>query len=170
MSNIETMRIAKAKRKDGLLIVELEERDSDTERHTVVKCGLDKVHPDLPIFFDHLSDSVREILEWPGNLYLDSLTGDLQRRDRIRVTGVSWSLSEAAGVEGACLVFQIDLDGCNSPFCGTTPHLPFDQYTEDGNQPLMPDKAQMALHALRAEVNDFIGGKRAQGELGLEVA
>ena len=34
MSNIRVLRIAKAKRKDGQLQVELEDTDSDTERRT----------------------------------------------------------------------------------------------------------------------------------------
>lgn len=158
-------RIAKAKVKDGQLIVEMEGHDKDTERHTCVKCAMDKVHPDVAIRFQALSGSVREILEWPSNLYLDSITSELQHRDRVRATGVSWSYSENTDVEGACIVFQVDLEGSNSPFCGTTPHLPFDQYSEDGNQPVMPDGAQWALNDLKAEVQAFLDGKRAQGDL-----
>lgn len=156
-------RIAKAKLKDGQLIVEMEGHDKDTERHTVVKCAQDKLHAELMEAFAALSPSVREILEWPGSLYLDGISMPL--RDRIRVTGVSWSYSETTDVEGACIVFQVDLEGCTSPFCGTTPHLPYDQYSEDGNQPVMPDGAQDALNRLKGEVQAFIDGKRAQGDL-----
>lgn len=170
-----TTRIAKAKIKDGQLIVETEGHDKDTERHSVVKCAQDKLHAELMEAFAALSPSVREILEWPSNIYVDTtgyenvtstsrLTAE-HRRDRIRVTGVSWSYSETTDVEGACIVFQVDLENCTSPFCGTTPHLPYGQYSEDGNQPVMPDGAQDALNRLKGEVAAFLDGKRAQGDL-----
>lgn len=158
---MNTTRIAKAKIKDGSLIVELQGHDTDTERHTVVKCSQDKLHPGLMEAFAALSPSVREILEWPSNLYTD-IGG---REDRIRVTGVSWSHSETTDVEGACIICQVDLENSNSPLCLTTPHLPFDQYAEDGEQPVMPDGAQDALNALKTEVQAFLDGKRAQGDL-----
>src|SRR5688572_3671456 len=136
-----TSRIAKAKLKDGQLIVELQGHVKDTERLTTVKCAQDKLHPDLLEAFAALGPSVREILEWPSNLYRETVlfsptSRATTERDRIQATGVSWSFSETANVEGACIVFQVDLDGCNSPFCGTTPHLPFGQYAEDGDQPV----------------------------------
>lgn len=163
---MNTSRIARAKLKDGQLIVELQGRDDDTERHTIVKCAQDKLHPDLLDAFVALSPSVREILELPSNVWSDNLGAD----DSIRVTGVSWSHSESTDVEGACLVFQVALENCNSPFCGTTPHLPFDQYTEDGNAPVMPDGAMDALDRLRSEVEAFLAGKRSQGDLFQEAA
>jgi hypothetical protein len=147
-------RITKAKIREGQLHVELEGMENDTERKIQLK-SLDGVHPDLSAAFDALAIHVREILEWPSNLYDGSLT----------VTGVSWSHSENTGVEGAVLVCQAQLDGCTSPFCFNTPHLPFSQYCEDGNAPLMPDGAQDALDALRREVQAYIDGKRAQLEL-----
>ena len=148
------MRISKAKLKDSQLYVELEDVEKDCERKTQLK-SLDGVHPDLTDAFDALCPSVREILEWPNSLYDGKLI----------VTGVSWSYSEGTGVEGAVLVCQAQLDGCTSPFCFNTPHLPFAQYCEDGNAPLMPDGAQDALNALRTEVQRYIDGKRAQGDL-----
>lgn len=160
-----TTRIAKAKLKDGQLIVETEGHDKDTERHSVVKCAQDKLHAGLMEAFAALSPSVREILEWPSRLYWEAFGTEMQERDRIRVTGVSWSYSETTDVEGACIVFQVDLENCTSPFCGTTPHLPFGQYSEDGNQPVMPDGAQDALNRLKGEVAAFLDGKRAQGDL-----
>lgn len=162
-----TTRIAKAKIKDGQLIVELQGHDKDTERHTVVKCAQEKLHPELMEAFAALSPSVREILEWPSNLYMDydAPSAEMYDRDRIRVTGVSWSHSETTDVEGACIVFQVDLEECTSPFCGTTPYLPFGQYAEDGEQPVMPYIAQDGLNALKAEVQAFLDGRRAQGDL-----
>jgi hypothetical protein len=159
-------RIAKAKFKDGQLIVELRGHDNDTDRVTQVTCSKTKCHPDLEAAFAGLADSVREILEWPSNLY-KSYDG---KTDRITVTGVSWSYSESTNVEGACIIFQVELEENNSPFCGTTPHLPYDQYSEGGEQPVMPEGAQDALNAVAAEVQRFLDGKRAQGDLFQEAA
>jgi hypothetical protein len=147
-------RITKAKIREGQLHVELEGTDSDTERKITLR-SMEGFHADLSAAFDALAIHVREILEWPSNLYDGVLT----------VTGVSWSHSENTGVEGAVLVCQAQLDGCTSPFCFNTPHLPFSQYCEDGNAPLMPDGAQDALNVLRTEVQRYIDGKRAQLEL-----
>jgi hypothetical protein len=84
----------------------------------------------------------------------------------MRVTGVSWSMSEKTGVEGAVISAQAQLDECTSPFCFNTPFLPFDLYNEENEeQPVMPDGAQDALTALRTEVQAYIDGKRAQGDL-----
>jgi hypothetical protein len=151
------MRIAKAKIKDCQLHVELEGTDDDNERKTSLRSlGSLAYHPDLQAAFDALVPHVREVLEWPDHLYG---SGDL------RVTGVSWSLSEDTGVEGAVMVCQAKLTGCTSPFCFNTPHLPFEQYCEDGNAPTMPEDAVDALNKLRAEVQAYLDGKRAQGDL-----
>ncbi len=155
MSNIRVLRIAKAKRKDGQLQVELEDTDSDTERRTSLK-SLGGCHVDLDAAFDALARYVREILEWPSNLYSNHMT----------VTGVSWSVSEKTDVEGAVISAQASLEDCNSPFCFNTPFLPFELYNEENeSQPVMPDGAQDALRELRAEVLAYIEGKRAQGDL-----
>ena len=148
-------RIAKAGFKDGQLQVVQRCRSNDTERTITISCSKSRCHPDLEAAFDALGPSVREILEWPNSLY----------GNRLRITGVSWSYSETTDVEGACITFQADLEDSNSPFCGTTPHLPYDQYSEGGEQPVMPDGAQDALNALKEEVDRFLAGKRAQGDL-----
>ncbi len=158
---MNSMRIAKAKIKDDQLHVELEGTDEDNERKTALRSlGSHTYHPDLQAAFDALVPHVREVLEWPDPLYG---SGDL------RVTGVSWSMSDS-GVEGAVMVCQAALSTCNSPFCFNTPHLPFGQYAEDGEQPTMPDDAIDALNALKAEVQAYLDGKRAQGDLFREAA
>lgn len=160
MSNVCVTRIVKAKRKDGQLHVELEQSDTGTERRTSLK-SLDGYHPDLDAAFDALAASVREILEWPSSLYGNCM----------RVTGVSWSMSEKTGVEGAVISAQADLDGCNSPFCFNTPFLPFELYNEENEgQPVMPDGAQDCLVALRDEVQRYMDGKRGPDDLFGEAA
>jgi hypothetical protein len=150
------MRIAKAKIKDAQLHVELEGTEDDNERKTALRSlGSYTYHPDLQAAFNALVPHVREILEWPDHLYAGEL----------RVTGVSWSLSENTDVEGAVMVCQATLATCNSPFCFNTPHLPFGQYAEDGEQPEMPPDAIDALNALKCEVQAYLDGKRAQGDL-----
>jgi hypothetical protein len=149
------VRIVKAKRKDGRLHIEMEADDGHAEKKISLR-SLDGYHPDLDAAFDALAPEVREILEWPSSLYGNSM----------RVTGVSWSMSEKTGVEGAVISAQAQLDECNSPFCFNTPFLPFDLYNEENEeQPVMPDGAQDALTALRTEVQAYIDGKRAQGDL-----
>lgn len=154
--NILDTRITSAKIKDGQLQVALEGTEKDTERKTTLR-SLDGYHPDLQLAFDACVPHVREILGWPDHLYAGELI----------VTGVSWSHSENTGVDGAVMVCQAKLpEGtCNSPFCFNTPHLPFDQYSEDGQQPTMPDDAIASLCALRKEVLAYLEGKRAQGNL-----
>jgi hypothetical protein len=149
-----SMRIAKAKLKDGQLHVELESTDDDTERKTSLR-SLSGVHPDMDMAFQALRPHVREVLEWPDSIYGGCLT----------VTGVSWSFSENTEVEGATMVCQAALDTCTSPFCFNTPHLPFSQYCEDGNAPIMPPDAVDALNALKVEVQAYLDGKRQQGDL-----
>src|ERR1700675_4416703 len=104
MSNIDTFRIAKAKFKDGQLQVELRSYDKDTDRVTVVTCSKDKCHPDLEEAFAAIAPGIREILEWPNSLY----------GERLRVTGISWSYSESTDVEGASIIFQVDLEDSNA--------------------------------------------------------
>lgn len=146
-------RITKAKIREGQLHVELEGAENDTERKITLR-SMEGFHADLSAAFDALAPHVREILEMPNSLYPE-----------LKVTGVSWSHSEGTGVEGAVLVCQSPLETSTSPFCFNTPHLPFAQYCDDGNAPLMPDGAQDALDALRREVQAYIDGKRAQLEL-----
>jgi hypothetical protein len=154
--NILDTRITKAKIKDGQLEVALEGTEKDTARTTTLR-SLDGYHPDLQAAFDACVPHVRDILGWPDHLYAGELT----------VTGVSWSHSENTGVDGAVMVCQAKLpEGtCNSPFCFNTPHLPFDQYAEDGEQPTMPGDAIEALNGLRKEVQAYLDGKRAQGDM-----
>jgi hypothetical protein len=155
MSNISVTRIAKASFKDGQLLVVQRCRSSDTERTINISCSKTRCHPDLEAAFDACGSAVREILEWPSTLY----------GNRLRITGATWSHSENTDVEGACITFQVDLEDSNSPFCGTTPHLPYEQYSESGEQPVMPDGGIDALNALKSEVERFLNGKRAQGDL-----
>jgi hypothetical protein len=84
-------------------------------------------------------------------------------KDKLVVTGVSWSQSEGTGVEGACIVASAGLETCNAPLNLVTPHLPFDQYSEGAEQPVMPQSGQEALETLRKETMLFLdGSKRAQ--------
>ena len=66
---------------------------------------------------------------------------------------------------GAVMTGQVALDTSDAQFNFNTPHLPFDQYSETGNSPIMPEPAQRALEKMQAEAEAFVSGKRAQGDL-----
>lgn len=147
-------RIKKVKFDGDALEVHLEGTDDDTERKTTVR-SLGSIHPDLRIALQALEPHVRDILVLPDYWCSSSL----------RVTGVSFSHSEKTEVEGAVITCQADLTTCQSPFCFNTPHLPFEQYADEGDQPTMPVDAIEALETLKVEVRAYLDGKRAQGEL-----
>lgn len=148
-------RIAKIKFKDGVVtILEISGEGSPCETETLHKISADP-HPDFRNAMAGLETHAREILEWPSS-YAPS---------RIRITSVSFSLSENTGVEGATITGLVDLDTSNSPFSFNTPHLPFEQYNEGNTAPVMSDEAIEQLEDLRREARLFIDGKRTQGDL-----
>jgi hypothetical protein len=146
--------IKKAKIKDGGIIINLVEVDSkaNVEREMSVKSLDDRLHPDLTAAFSALENTVRVILELPSNW----------RQGCMTISGVSWAESEGTGVTGATITAQVALETCNSPLILNTPFLPFEQYNEGGEAPLMPQDGIDALENLRSGIEAFISGKRAQ--------
>lgn len=148
-------RIAKIKYKDGTVhILEKSGEGSLVESETQHKICAEP-HPDFRNAMDELVKHVRDILGWPSTLY----------PSRIRITGVSYSMSEDTGVEGAVMSGLVELDASDSPFSFNTPHLPFEQYSETGVSKLMPEDAVESLNELRREARLFLEGKRSQGDL-----
>lgn len=124
------------------------------EKATIYKCT-ENPHPDFIQAFSRMVAHVREILEIPETVWPGVMT----------VSGVSFSQSDE-GVEGAVITGFVALTTANAPFNFNTPHLPFDQYSETGESPLMPDWAQKDLELLREEAEAYMNGtKRAQQEL-----
>lgn len=148
-------RITKVGVKGDEVIVIMETNEGSREKETRFK-DVRQPHPDFRAALDRLEEYIRDILG------LGSVTWERA----IKVTGVSYSHSESTGVEGAVVIFQASLeDRCTSPFCGNTPHLPFAQYNEDGNAPIMPGYAVEAVELVRKEAQKYLEGKGAQGDL-----
>jgi len=146
------MRIAKIKTKDGAVEIHFEEYRDKEEKDVVFRCK-EPTHQDFVSAMAALVKLAREILQLPADYRPQSMT----------VTGVSFSRSEETGVEGAVLTGQVELDTSNAPFCFNTPHLPFHQYSDTGEAPLMPEHGIKLLERLRKEAEAYIAGtKRAQ--------
>lgn len=153
MSNLD--RITKVSFKDGGVHVTTETDEGSRQKNTQIKDSRTP-HPDFTAAMAGLEEYIRDILG----------IGSVPWKNAITVTGVSYSRSEGTGVEGAVVTFQVSLEErCYSPFCGNTPHLPFEQYTEDGNAPLMPDYAVEQVALVRNEALAYVNGKGAQGDL-----
>ena len=155
MSNLAE-RVTKVSYKKGDWTVETTHTYGKTEKAVRFK-SRETCHPDLSVAFNKLVGSVREICEFPDSLYAGKIT----------IGGVSWSLSENTGVEGAVLSFLVELEGSNAPAAWNTPHLPYDQYNEEGpEQPTLPADTVEALEILRREALAYAKGeKRAQSDL-----
>lgn len=147
--------ISKIKLREGQVVIVISEKESDqNERETTIK-SYDSPHEDFHSALEALQVHARDILQLPRDW----------REGQLRVTGVSFSMSEDTGVMGAVMTGQVALDTSEAPFNFNTPHLPFDQYSETGNSPIMPDAAQKALEKMQGEAEAFVNGKRAQGDL-----
>lgn len=127
---------------------------SDDEREIVLR-SVEAPHPDLPAKMAALAYDVRKLLELPHDWAKDGFT----------VAKVIWSLSEKTGVRGAVMSCQVALECADAPLVLNTPHLPFEQYSETGNGPLMPEATIARLNELEAEALAFLDGKRAQASL-----
>ena len=101
-----------------------------------------------------LDNHVRMILEVP-----------IDWAEEITVTSVIFSRHEKSGVMGAVIAGQAKLETAGSPFTFTTPHLPFEQYVDDGEMKLMPVETQVALTIVEGEARRFLNGRRAQGDM-----
>jgi len=151
-------RIAKVRYKEGRVeIKELEEDDGESgaerSKEILFKCG-EEPSQDFVAAMKRLVPHVRTILELPAT-YCE---------ERIQVTGVSFSRTRE-GIDGATISGIVKLDTAIGPFSFNTPHLSFLPTSEGANQPLMPDEAQADLVVLRAEVQAYLDGKRAQADL-----
>jgi hypothetical protein len=147
--------ISKVKMRDGqVTIVISAKQDDQNERETTVK-SYDAPHQDFLDAFAALEAHARGILQFPKSY----------REGQMRVSGVSFSMSEDTGVMGAVMTGSVALDTSDAPFNFNTPHLPFEQYSPTGNSPLMPGEAQTALERLQEEAEKFVDGKRSQGDL-----
>jgi hypothetical protein len=143
--------IMKVALKEGRIQVHFREKNGLDEKQIVFSSN-ECPHPDMLMALQALQAGVREICEFPENWC----------RDKIAITGVSWSLSEGTRVRGACLIAQVDIEAADAPLNIVTPHLPFEQYSESGSSPLMPEDVQAMLDTLEIEAMAFVSGKKRQ--------
>ncbi len=137
--------------KEGRIQVHFREKKGFDEKQIVFSSN-EHPHPDLREALQSLHAGVRNICEFPDNWC----------RDKIAITGISWSLSEGTGVRGACLIAQVDIEAADAPLNIVTPHLPFEQYSASGCSPLMPDAVQAMLDTLEIEAMAFVSGTKRQ--------
>lgn len=148
-------RISKVAYKDGRVIIHTaDEVIGERERKSEIKLYRDP-HKDFTDAFAALEVHLRVICDLPSTVW----------KDKIRITGVSFSCNEDSGVEGAVMTAQAALDNADAPLCFNTPHLPFEQYSEGGVAKLMPEDAIEALNNLRDEAKKYLEGKASQGDL-----
>lgn len=145
-------RITKVKFKTPTMEIHSEEHLGSSIKESIFKCT-EEAHPDFKNAFDVLIPHVYRILELPRDVWPGAL----------KVTSVSFSMSEETKVEGAVITGIVALDNCQTPFCFNTPHLPFAPYTQGGEGPVMDIDTVEALDRLRIEAEQYMSGsKRAQ--------
>jgi hypothetical protein len=148
--------IVKVKWKDKRVEITAEQKlpGFDNVKATTLRCD-EEPSPGFLGAMKALEEHVRTILELEPS----------QWKGQIEINGVSWSFSESTEVEGAVISGCVRLETSNSPFSFNAPHLPYAQYSETGDQPLMPEEAQDALAKFKREAAAYFNGKRAQGDL-----
>jgi len=146
--------ITKVKVKEEAVEIRYTEHHGKIEKEVIFKCP-EKPHPDMDMAMAALVRDVYDILELPADW----------APQRMRITGVSFSFSEETNVEGAVISGLVELTTSNAPFCFNTPHIPFDQYSEGGTAPVMPETAVRNLNVVKEEALAYVEGKRAQLEL-----
>ena len=148
-------RIKKVKFKPPTVEVHIEEHLGKSVKESIFKCTEDP-HPDFSLAFDRLVPFVFDILGLPRSVWTSA----------VKVTGVTFSLSEETGIEGAVITGLVALKKSTAPFCFNTPHLPFESPGMGPGAKVLDRVVVEALEILRAEARDYVdGSKRAQSQL-----
>lgn len=107
--------------------------------------------------FDELLETALDICELPE-----------EYGEAMKVTGVSFSYGGEMEVMGAVITCQKELATANCPLVVNTPHLPSEDYSEEGNCPTLDPVSITRLENLGTEAIAYAQGKRAQMELELD--
>lgn len=150
-----TTTIKSVKLGDEIEIAAFQTHQAMDDRIDLSLKSADDPKPELPVNFGLLVKEVRRLLRLP----------DSWAPDTLEVTKVVWSLSEKTGVRGATICCQAKLDCADAPFVFNTPALAFEQYSEGGNAPLMPESTIAVLNEIEKAALAYLEGKRAQGDL-----
>jgi hypothetical protein len=78
--------------------------------------------------------------------------------DEADIRGVSLSWSH--DIMGAVITALIPVDTANSPVCLNTPHLPSEQYNENGQSPVLPRACTTKINQLIEHAEAYINGDR----------
>ena len=150
------MRFKKIKIKDHKIYIEYELRNkakNDWDQFSLA-CS-DEPKPEFQTALQALSEDVIAMCELPEDY-----------RKRIMVTGVSFSYGGDDEIMGATIISQMALNRSNVNLNLNTPHKSSEPYSEggDASQCLSEDCIEH-LTSLMLEAEDYVKGKRAQGEL-----
>lgn len=139
-------------------IAAIETWDGGTnEREWTLRC-YDEPAKALPDAFAALEAHVRDLLDLPRTW----------AEGQFKVTKVTWSWNQDAGVKGAVVTCLAYLPCAHSPIVLNTPHLPYEPYnrTDDpASAKLMPEDMVDALDALERAATAYLDGQRSQGDL-----
>jgi hypothetical protein len=152
---IETRRISKVKL-DGPR-VEISGKSTwgvGNEREWIMR-AVEEPDPAFPASLAALPPEIRKLLGLPTGWAADAL----------KVISISFSWSETTEVRGASICCRADLECATSPLIFNTPHLPYAQYSEGGEQPLMPDDLRELLEEVEHQAERYLAGARAQEDL-----
>lgn len=148
------MRFRKIKHDKGRVHIEYEVNNKGGWDEFSLNC-VDEPKPDFGIALQALGDDIIDICELPDDY-----------RSRIRMTSVSFSYGGDNEVMAATLISQMALNRSNVNLNLNTPHKSSEPYSEggDASQCLSEDCIEH-LTDLMLEAEDYVNGKRAQGEL-----
>ena len=146
-------------RKDGKLRLEYEVNNNGKWDEYTLNCS-DEPKAAYTEAMAALAQDVIEMCELP-----------VDYKDRITVTGVSFSHGGEKEVMGAVITAQMNLRHSNQPLNLNTPHKAEEYYGETGDALQLLDEACVRrLTILQEEAEDYVNGTRAQVEMFPEVA
>ena len=135
-------------------ITSIETWGVSNEREWTLRCS-EPPDPQFPIAMQAMVPAIKDMLELPK----DWADGNF------KVLSVTFSWSESTEIKGASICCRADLDCATSPLIFNTPHLPYDQYAEGGEQPVMPEALVDLLEKFEAYARGYLAGTRAQEDL-----
>ncbi len=150
-------RISKITYKGDGVIVHVEETIDDSKSKSIVFKSIDKPHPDFLNALRNLESLVRHILALPEDWF----------KNQIGITQVSYSYSDKTEVKGAVITGIVNIHASESPFCFNTPHIPYEQYSDTAESPVMPSFGITLLDKFESEAAEYMNGKSAQLNLAL---
>jgi hypothetical protein len=145
--NNPNLKITKIKYDGSQVEIQYEIVMETTDDVKVVLKSYDKPKDEFIQCLSSLAKFVEMICQLPDGYY-----------DEADVRGVSLSYSH--DIMGAVITALIPVDTANSPVCINTPHLPSDQYNENGQSPILPRPCTTKINQLIEHAEAYINGDR----------